>query len=50
MFIVGGITYEEAYNVAQFNAGNERVILGGTFVHNSKTYVCDNERLTNAVS
>lgn len=40
VFIVGGITFEEARAIAQLNASPEsrqRIILGGTFVHNSKT-------------
>lgn len=41
VFIVGGATYEEAKMVAQVNASSPgvRVILGGTTVHNSTTFL-----------
>ena len=41
IFIVGGITYEEAKMVAQVNASSPgvRVVLGGTSVHNSTTFL-----------
>ena len=37
MFFVGGVTYEEAASVAQFNAQNPsmQVVLGSNTVHNS---------------
>ncbi|KAF2430437.1 vacuolar protein sorting-associated protein VpsB [Tothia fuscella] len=41
VFIVGGTTYEEARVVAQINASSPgvRVVLGGTTVHNSTTFM-----------
>jgi hypothetical protein len=41
VFIAGGTTYEEAAYVAQFNgkSASKRVILGGTTIHNSTSYV-----------
>lgn len=41
VFIVGGVTFEEAKNVATINASvpGVRVVLGGTQVHNSETYL-----------
>lgn len=41
VFVVGGITYEEARVVAEFNAANPtmRVVLGGTEIHNFNSYV-----------
>lgn len=37
VFFVGGVTYEEAASVAQFNAQNPsvQVVLGSNTVHNS---------------
>lgn len=39
VFIIGGATYEEALAVHQMNNAGYRVILGGTFIHNSKTFI-----------
>jgi len=41
VFMVGGTTYEEAKMVAQVNASSPgvRVVLGGTTVHNSVTFL-----------
>eukprot|EP00607_Mallomonas_marina_P010321 CAMPEP_0182419884 /NCGR_PEP_ID=MMETSP1167-20130531/4229_1 /TAXON_ID=2988 /ORGANISM="Mallomonas Sp, Strain CCMP3275" /LENGTH=562 /DNA_ID=CAMNT_0024595025 /DNA_START=86 /DNA_END=1774 /DNA_ORIENTATION=+ len=41
VFIVGGATYEEATKVAEFNTANPtmRVILGGSCVHNSQSFM-----------
>lgn len=41
VFMVGGVTYEEAKMVAQVNASSPgvRVVLGGTSVHNSTTFL-----------
>ena len=40
---VGGVTYEEATKVAELNAANAgvSVVLGGSFVHNSGTFLED---------
>ena len=43
-FVIGGATYEEARDVRTINqqvAGTQRVILGGTSVLNSKTFLAD---------
>lgn len=49
VFIVGGATYEEAKMVAQVNASSPgvRVVLGGTSIHNSTTFL---EEVEDAVS
>ena len=41
VFVVGGATYEEAKMVAQVNASSPgvRVVLGGTTVHNSRSFL-----------
>jgi vacuolar protein sorting-associated protein 45 len=43
VFMVGGVTYEEAKMVAQVNASvpGIRVVLGGTGVHNSETFLAE---------
>jgi len=43
VFIVGGVTFEEAVTVHDFNSANSnfRVVLGGTFIHNSKSFLAD---------
>jgi hypothetical protein len=42
VFIVGGVTYEEAKDVAvEFNTLENRVIIGGTYIHNYKTFLAD---------
>ena len=43
VFVVGGVTYEEATKVAELNAANAglSVVLGGSFVHNSGTFLED---------
>jgi len=42
IFMVGGMTYEEATKVSEFNeanAGRVRVVLGGSTVHNSTSFL-----------
>jgi hypothetical protein len=41
VFMIGGVTYEEARMVAQVNASSPgvRVVLGGTNIHNSTTFL-----------
>ena len=43
VYIVGGVTYEEATKVAELNAANAgvSVVLSGSFVHNSGTFLED---------
>ena len=41
IFMLGGATYEECFRVSEFNANNPsfRVILGGSCVHNSSSFL-----------
>jgi vacuolar protein sorting-associated protein 45 len=43
VFIIGGVTYEESLCVHQLNRstshGGIRIVLGGTTVHNSKSFL-----------
>ena len=42
IFMVGGVTYEEGHKVHEFNAANNgrvRVVLGGSTVHNSTSFL-----------
>ena len=41
VFMIGGATYEEAKMIAQINASSPgvRVVLGGTMIHNSTTFL-----------
>ena len=50
VFMIGGVTYEEAKMVAQVNASSPgiRVVLGGTSVHNSATFLEDVESAVGA--
>ncbi|KAL7442342.1 hypothetical protein ACHAXH_006673 [Discostella pseudostelligera] len=44
IFMVGGVTYEESTKVSQFNQANNgkvRVILGGSTVHNSTSFLAE---------
>ena len=44
LFMVGGATFEEAAMVAALNAANpagQRIILGGTAIHNSQSFLAD---------
>ncbi|CEM25368.1 unnamed protein product [Vitrella brassicaformis CCMP3155] len=46
VFVVGGATFEEARDVAHLNAqGGCRIILGGTTVHNTKSFLADISQL-----
>ncbi|KAK2628616.1 hypothetical protein QTJ16_001719 [Diplocarpon rosae] len=49
LFMVGGTTFEEAKTVSQINASSPgiRIVLGGTHVHNSTTFL---EEMEDAVS
>lgn len=49
VFIVGGATYEEACNLHQLAIQhNCRIVLGGTTIHNSKTFLADVAQLSKA--
>lgn len=40
--MVGGATYEEAKELScTYNMQDDRVILGGTYVHNSKSFLAE---------
>ncbi|CAD7092047.1 unnamed protein product [Hermetia illucens] len=39
VFMIGGATYEEALAVHQLNVSGYRVILGGTTIHNSDSFI-----------
>lgn len=41
VFMVGGVTYEEACKVAELNASlsSGNVLLGGSFIHNSTSFL-----------
>jgi vacuolar protein sorting-associated protein 45 len=42
VFIMGGVTYEEAKVIAsEFNTQENKVIIGGTHIHNFKTFLAD---------
>lgn len=43
VFIIGGATYQEAKEVAEFNNLSEshNIILGGTTIHNMKTFIAE---------
>lgn len=41
VFVVGGVTYEEATKVAEMNGSGIKVVLGGTTVHNSNTFLSE---------
>ena len=43
IFIIGGATYQEAKEVAEFNntSLDYNVILGGTMIHNSKSFIAE---------
>jgi hypothetical protein len=47
VFIVGGVTFEEATKVAEFNVNNQgiRITLGGSYIHNSNSFL---KEVTNA--
>lgn len=42
VFIVGGATFEEAWEVHQFNEKSQtNIMLGGTIIHNSKSFIAE---------
>lgn len=47
VFIIGGATYEEALAVHQLNQVGYRVILGGTTIHNSESFIEEVTAATN---
>lgn len=49
VFMVGGTTYEEALAVHQLNNAGFKVILGGTTIHNSSSFIEEVLEATNGV-
>lgn len=49
VFIVGGATYEEALAVQQLNKQGYKVLLGGTTIHNSESFLSEIEAATTGV-
>ncbi|KAH8324997.1 hypothetical protein KR074_002697 [Drosophila pseudoananassae] len=49
VFIIGGATYEEALSVHQLNNAGYRVILGGTTIHNSQSFINEVLAATNGI-
>ena len=42
VFMVGGATYEEAMSLSTtYNIQEDRVLLGGTYLHNSKSFLAE---------
>lgn len=41
VFVVGGVTYEEATKVHEINKSGVKVILGGTCIHNSSSFLAE---------
>jgi vacuolar protein sorting-associated protein 45 len=41
VFIIGGVTYEEALTVHEMNTNDPKlhIVLGGTYIHNSKRWI-----------
>jgi vacuolar protein sorting-associated protein 45 len=50
VFIIGGATYEEALVVQQMNQSGYRVLLGGTTIHNSDSFMEEVVNATKGVS
>lgn len=49
VFMIGGVTYEEALTVHNLNAAGYRIVLGSTTIHNSKTFLDEVMDATNSV-
>jgi vacuolar protein sorting-associated protein 45 len=49
VFVIGGTTYEEALAVHQLNQMGYKVVLGGTTVHNSESFIEEVLTATNGV-
>ena len=43
VFFLGGTTYQEAWEIAELNKSDPsiNIILGGTTIHNSKTFIAE---------
>ncbi|XP_022216016.2 vacuolar protein sorting-associated protein 45 [Drosophila obscura] len=49
VFIIGGATYEEALAVHQLNNSGYKIILGGTTIHNSQSFINEVLAATNGI-
>ncbi|XP_017141766.1 vacuolar protein sorting-associated protein 45 [Drosophila miranda] len=49
VFIIGGATYEEALAVHQLNNSGYKIILGGTTIHNSQSFINEVLSATNGI-
>lgn len=49
VFTIGGVTYEEAYEVHKLNQAGYKVILGGTTIHNSHSFLNELLDATNGI-
>lgn len=50
VFIIGGTTYEEALSVHNLNSSTCNVVLGGTTIHNSKSFLDEVLSATNGIT
>lgn len=50
VFIIGGVTYEEALTVHNFNTAGYNVVLGGTTIHNTKSFLDEVLDATNGIT
>jgi len=52
VFMIGGVTYEEARTVGEMNAANPgvKIVLGGTTVHNSESFLTELSFLSSSPS
>lgn len=50
VFIIGGATYEEALTAHNFNSASCRVVLGGTTIHNSESFLNEIIDATNGIT
>ena len=42
VFMVGGATYQEAREISTiYNKDSDRVLVGGTYMHNSKSFIAE---------
>lgn len=39
VYVIGGVTYEESYNIQMMNKQNARIILGGSYIHNFLSFM-----------
>ena len=39
VYVIGGVTYEESYNIEMMNKQSARILLGGSYVHNFPSFI-----------